>query len=159
MNVAPATYPDRQHWLKTLLVSGLLVSLFGFSSPRPDDRILGTWQSAAGDLRVAITERDGQYAGQIVWFACPPGTRPMEAYVDTENPNPALRNRPWLGLTIVQMLRYRGSNEWGGGSVYDPNSGRTYSAVVRLTTDHQLAVRGYWKVQWLGKTMQFARVR
>jgi uncharacterized protein (DUF2147 family) len=144
--------------LLRLLTAGLLMSLFGFVPPRPSDRILGTWQSIAGDLRVTITEHDGQYAGRLVWFRCLPGDKPMEAHFDTENPSPALRNRPWLGLPIVQMLRYQGTNEWGGGTVYDPNTGRTYSAVVRLTGEEQLTVRGYWKVQWLGKNLAFRRV-
>ena len=142
--------------LLILLSSGWLLT--GFTNLSDDNRILGVWQSADNDLRVEMYARNGQYHGRLVWFLCESDDPPMADQLDTENPDPVLRSRPWLGMNIVESLTYRGHDEWSGGKVYDPNSGHTFEAAVWLTAPNQLSVRGYWKLPLLGRNMAFRRV-
>ncbi|WP_171062948.1 DUF2147 domain-containing protein [Larkinella sp. C7] len=137
----------------------MVLTLMSLSNPNSADRIVGIWESADHDMRIEIREQKDHYIGKTVWFYCPPGTPPMEYYLDTENPDPTLRNRLWLGLQVVENLTYQGHDKWGDGKVYDPNSGHTFDADVRLVSSDQLSVRGYWKFVWLGRSLQFMRVK
>ena len=130
----------------------------GFVAPPIDNRIVGLWQSAENDLRVEVYRHNGQYNARIVWFLCENNDLPMADHRDTENPDPALRNRPWLGLNTLEKLTYGGNNEWSDGKVYDPNTGHTFDATVRLVSVNKLAVRGYWKLPVFGRTLTFNRV-
>lgn len=143
-----------QTLLLTLLVSVGLAQVPAQTGSAP---LVGVWQSAQNDLRVELTEENGHLVGRIVWFACP-SHRPMATYRDEANPNPALRNRAWLGLKTLDNLTYAGQDTWRGGQIYDPNTGRTYDAKVTLTSPDRLTVRGYWKLPWLGKNLNFTRV-
>ncbi|MBB5287006.1 uncharacterized protein (DUF2147 family) [Rhabdobacter roseus] len=124
------------------------------------DRMLGKWMSEGRDLEVEVFKAKDRYAARIVWFDCTaPGTPKMSEHFDTENPDPALRSRPWLGMVVVDDLKYDAQkNEWSGGNIYDPNSGHTFRSVVRLTSPQKLVVRGYWGIEFFGKSLNFSRV-
>ena len=73
---------------------------------------------------------------------------------DKDNPNPSLRNRPLLGLALLQDMRQAGNNKWQG-LIYNPDDGRTYDAVVNLNGT-TMKVRGCVVV--FCKTKKFVRV-
>jgi uncharacterized protein (DUF2147 family) len=60
-------------------------------------------------------------------------------------------------MQVVDNLVFNGKNSWQNGSIYDPNSGRTYTSVVRLENTKKLIVRGYWGIEFFGKNMVFYR--
>jgi uncharacterized protein (DUF2147 family) len=149
----------RQRMMTIILLLSGLSTLTSFTGGTGEEKgIVGIWQSAANDLRVEMYAHHGQYNGRLVWFLWEGDDPPMAAQLDTENPNPALRSRSWLGMNIVEQLTYIGHDEWSGGKVYDPNSGHTFEATVRLIDSDRLVVRGYWKLPVLGRNMQFRRV-
>jgi uncharacterized protein (DUF2147 family) len=138
----------------------IIISLFLFSTLNAQDnadKILGKWMSAENDLKVEIYKQSGQYHAKVIWFTCDAGHQ-MSEFFDTENPNKSLRNRPWLGLQVLDNLTYNGGIEWNNGSIYDPNSGHAFSSVCRLQDPNTLTVRGYWLYEWIGKNMTFRRV-
>ena len=141
-----------------ILLSWMVVSASFAQQPLPASRLAGVWQSAQKDLHVELMEENGQTVGRIVWFSCPKH-RQMSTYRDEANPNSALRSRSWLGLKTLDNLIYANNNEWRGGHIYDPNSGHTYDARVTLTSPNRLTVRGYWKLPWLGKNLEFVRLQ
>jgi uncharacterized protein (DUF2147 family) len=121
------------------------------------DAILGKWMSANKDLAVEVYKQNEQYQAKVIWFECYNNTK-MSDYNDTENPNKALRNHPWLGLEVLNGLTYKGGTEWHNGSIYDPNTGHTFSSVCRLENPNKLKVRGYWLYEWIGKSLIFNRM-
>lgn len=127
------------------------------AATKPDD-ILGTWLSADKDLKVEIFKQNNKYFGKIVWFKCTANQPPMESYLDTENANPKLKNRPWLGMVNVQNLEFNPKSFWSNGTIYDPNSGRTYSALVKQKSANELIVRGFWGFEFIGKSMIFSKI-
>ncbi len=144
--------------MKVLLLLSALLFAAGDKEVK-SDQILGRWLSAEKDLAVEVYKVNGRYAGKVVWFDCSkPNTPPMSQHFDTENPDPKLRSRPWLGMVVLNNLGFDGSSEWNGGTVYDPNSGRTYRTVVRLASPTSIIVRGYWGIEFLGKNMRFNKV-
>ena len=66
--------------------------------------------------------------------------KPGESDLDRHNDNPALRDRPILGLTILSGLRWE-DGAWRG-KVYNPEDGGTYRAVVKPGARGALEVKG-----------------
>jgi uncharacterized protein (DUF2147 family) len=122
------------------------------------NKIIGTWFSAEKDLKIEINQKNDAFFGKIVWFACEPQTPDMHAFKDTQNPDPKLRERKWLGMNVLENLTYNNKGYWSDGKIYDPNSGITYSSTVRLTSDNIVSVKGYWGIELIGKNLEFHRV-
>ncbi len=122
------------------------------------DNILGTWITEAKDLKVEVYKVNGKFFGKIIWFLCEANDPNMEDHFDTQNPNPKLRQRPWLGLVSVENLVFEKKGHWNGGKIYDPNSGNTFSSSAKMVSPNKLVVRGYWGIEVLGKNLIFYRV-
>ena len=77
--------------------------------------------------------------------------------VDRKNPDPALRNRPIIGLQVVEGVTATGDNRWENGSCYDPESGNTYRCKMRLLSPDRLELRGYIGISLFGRTYVLTR--
>jgi uncharacterized protein (DUF2147 family) len=54
-------------------------------------------------------------------------------------------------------MKYDGSGHWSGGTIYDPDSGRTYSCRFELLEQDRLKVRGFLGLSLLGRTQVWTR--
>lgn len=115
------------------------------------DSILGLWLTADQEGYVEITETSGVYQGTIVG-----GPDDTERF-DEKNPDPRLRDRPLLGLTIMTGFTSTGDGKWTGGRIYDPNNGKTYKCTLELGENGTLKVRGYVGISWFGRTETWTR--
>jgi len=142
--------------LMVALVLACLVAAtpVGAQSPTP----VGVWLHANGRIQVAIAPCNDRLCGKIVWFRWPNDAsgRPL---VDFKNPDPALRTRPLLGLTILQGLRRTGERTWEDGQIYNPDDGTDYQALMSIEDNGDLRVRAYLLVSMLGETQIWTRVR
>ena len=77
---------------------------------------------------------------------------------DEKNPDPALRDRPLIGLELFAGFEYKGKGKWKGGTIYDPNSGKTYQCIITRVDANTLKVRGFIGVSLLGRTELWTRV-
>ena len=68
------------------------------------------------------------------------------------------KNKSLKGLTIVHGLKNVGQNKYDGGSIIDPNSGRTYKLKATLN-GNTLDMRGFFGVSALGRTQTWQRVK
>jgi uncharacterized protein (DUF2147 family) len=94
----------------------------------------GEWQVANGAAHVRIVDCGSALWGVVSWEK-KPGR-------DINNPNPALRQRPTLGMPI--LLHMRPSDEAGkwDGEVYNSEDGRTYDASIALRSARTLHIEG-----------------
>jgi len=69
-----------------------------------------------------------------------------------------LRDRPLTGLDLFAGFAYDGDGRWTGGTIYDPNSGKTYRCIITWVDGNTLKVRGYIGVPMLGRTETWTRV-
>src|SRR5262245_2939302 len=109
-----------------------------------DDRVVGEWITASQSARVAIagcTDNPALLCGGIALLARPVGADGRPAS-DSRNPDTNLRGRPLLGIDIIRGFRAAGPDRWNGGTIYDPESGRTYTAQMRLSGPGELEVKG-----------------
>lgn len=138
----------------TLAVLALLTfSAVGAEAP-PD--ISGKWLSGDGDGWIEIRNSGKGLSGVIAGSPNASDDRPD---TDEKNPDPALRDRALVGLQIFDGFEYKGKGRWKGGTIYDPNSGKTYQCTVTRVDDDTLKVRGFIGVSMLGRTETWTRVR
>ncbi|CAN7404931.1 DUF2147 domain-containing protein [Phenylobacterium sp. LjRoot225] len=106
----------------------------------------GVWLVQDKDARVRVApcqEGADRLCGEIVWLKAPlEDDGSGQPRRDKRNPDPALRRRPILGLTIIRDFRPAGPGRWEGGKIYDPKSGKTYTSKMRLAPDGALRVDG-----------------
>lgn len=76
--------------------------------------------------------------------------------VDANNPSAELRTRPLCGLEIGTGFVPDGAQAAKGGKIYDPDSGKTYSAQMQGSGD-TLRLRGFIGVSLLGRTETWHR--
>jgi hypothetical protein len=74
---------------------------------------------------VQIFDCSGQLCGRIVWLRM---ARDSVGWLarDDKNPDPAFRQRPLCGLTVLQGLEPAGLDRWNSGWLYNPSDGQTY---------------------------------
>jgi len=146
----------------------------------PGDEILGTWLSGAEGTELAkvLIYRDGVqdsgsnsvrdkgiYSGKITWLEYPQFRDDDEqgmagmTKVDRENPDPKLRSHPVLGLVILKGFRFVPGRKWPwiGGTVYDPENGKTYRGRMRVEKDGRLRMRGYVGIPLFGRSTWWTR--
>lgn len=129
------------------------------------DRLLGIWATDRAEAHVEVSRGgDGKYYGTIIWLEEPfyaandSGGMAGQPKVDRENPDPALRDRGIDGLRIMDGFGYAGNDTWTGGSIYDPENGKTYKCRIHLTEEGTLKVRGYVGIPLFGRTTEWTPV-
>lgn len=116
---------------------------------------LGVWD--AGESHIEIYHCDELLCGRIVALD-EPLDEDGNAELDDNNPDPALRNRPILGMDLIAGFSRKSDRRWVKGTIYDPRDGKTYKCVMKLQRDGTLKVRGYVGIPLLGKTVEWTRV-
>lgn len=120
----------------------------------------GFW-STVSDIRggpsgmVEIREVDGQYVGVI--RGIPADAGPQDS-ICTKCPG-ELKGQRIVGMQIMHNMRPTGNNEWGGGEILDPQSGKTYRAKMALADNgRKLVVRGYIGISLFGRSQTWLRL-
>jgi uncharacterized protein (DUF2147 family) len=142
-----------------------LILVFAASIPSwaGSDDILGTWLNQKQDAKIDVFKCGNDFCGKIVWLKEPsypagsklgtPGTPKLDHY----NPEAALKKDPLMGMQIMQGFQFSGGNLWKSGKIYDPDSGKTYSAKATLVSATELDLRGFVGVSLLGRTEKWTR--
>jgi uncharacterized protein (DUF2147 family) len=99
------------------------------AEPKPT----GEWVVADKTARIHIAPCKDALWGVISWTE-KPGT-------DENNPDPALRDRPVVGMPILLNLKQAEPNSWEG-EVYNAQNGKTYMAKISLAGEDVLRIEG-----------------
>lgn len=153
--------------MKALLAGLLLlisVPATAQTSPQTPTDIRGTWLSTDEDGNrdsvVEIVREGEQYVGSVRWIrysVYPAGDRMAgQAIVDRENPDPAQRQNPVLGMKVLWGFREE-DGQWTGGQTYSVRSGKQYKAIISLQDENTLKLRGYLGTPLLGQTVLWTR--
>ena len=132
------------------------VSSFSFA-----EDITGLWQTiddktGAPKGQVEIRkDANGNYVGKIVKITPRAGYTPKEICVDCPAP---YTNKPILGLDVLTGLKHSSGNNYTGGRILDPNTGKVYNMKAKLSSNgKRLTLRGYVGVSALGRTQTWIR--
>ncbi|GAB3353236.1 DUF2147 domain-containing protein [Lysobacter tyrosinilyticus] len=115
---------------RLLLICALLLPAVAFAQSVPT----GRWQTIDDDTGKAksVVEIyrtvDGHYAGKVVEILdTRHGADPLCDKCRGSN-----RNKPIKGMVILWGLKPAGPDKWAGGTVLDPENGRTYKSKIEL---------------------------
>ena len=144
-----------------IVMAAVLLSTTTAFSDAPDE-ILGQWNSDGGDSRLEFYQCGEKICGKIVWLKVPNYIDSVDGpvgktKVDLKNPDPELRNKPILGLQVMQGLTAKGDKKWGNGICYDPESGKSYKCKMKLVSPGRLEVRGYIGISLIGRSFVLTR--
>lgn len=146
--------------MKKRQVASILAFLFMClviqAKAQSESAILGLWYNTEKTAQVEIVKKGSEYLGKIVWLKDPnPEGKPA---IDKQNANPKLRTRPLIGLAILDGLKYA-DGMWKNGEIYDPVSGKTYSCELKLKSNSVLEVKGYVGFSFVGRTVEWTRIK
>ncbi len=124
----------------SLLLAFLFYPVFaGAASAEGIVEISGLWRTVRHGALVKISDcGNATPCGVLVWAS--------EALLngntqDRRNRQPALRERPLLGVPILWGFQPNASG-WQNGRVYNPEDGKTFHAHLQLLSSNELRVTG-----------------
>ncbi len=138
------------------LLAGVVGGLLMFASVAlaADAGPVGTWRTTNGKITVDVTYcGEPRICAKIVALK-KPLDKQGRPKVDHENPDPALRSRPVIGLEIMSGMKPDGQDRWRG-SIYNADDGNTYAATASFDNDKML-VKGCWT--FFCKKLRFTRL-
>lgn len=139
-----------------------LIAVLGATAETDPDAVLGQWWTDGEGSKIQIYKSGDKYHGKIVWLkepnyaeSDPEAGKPKR---DRKNPDPARQNDPMVGLNLVKDFTFDGESGWTGGTIYDPESGKTYKCTMKLSDANTLDVRGYIGIPAFGRSTTWKRV-
>jgi uncharacterized protein (DUF2147 family) len=148
------------------LVFGLLAAVTGLTCPilaqtavknQTQSSPVGRWTTiddVTGKAKsvVAIHEDSGKLYGTIEILLNPPVPNPTCNLCSGDK-----KNRPLVGLQILWGFQ-RDGNQWSGGEVLDPETGKIYKATLALENAGKgLRLHGYIGIPLFGRTEHWIR--
>jgi len=119
------------------------------------DKIVGIWVPAKGTSQVRIFKAtNGKYYGKVEWL------KEDKDKLDVNNPEEAQRSKKIWGLMILKDFTYNSEkNRWEGGTVYDPDNGKTYDSYVWFDgDDNTMTLKGYvLGMKFIGRAEDWVR--
>lgn len=106
----------------------------------------GNWLSEDGGTKVHISTCAGnKLCARLVWLDHPVDPTTGKPKTDRRNPDPAKRERPLIGLEVVNALAPNGPNTWSG-LIYNADDGHTYKANLKVESEGIAKVKGCFLV-------------
>lgn len=138
----------------------LLISTKTFGAGPGD--VLGAWKTEGANSKLELFRCGEKICGKII---SPKGSDDIKsrdssvakAETDSKNPDPALRNRPIIGMEIMKGFTAKGDNQWGNGICYNPESGKSYKCKMHMVSPNRLELRGYIWIPFFGRTVVLTR--
>lgn len=137
-----------------MMLTLMAMALAGAGAVPNADSVVGRWQTQTRGGVVEIQKCGNSVCGRILSSE---GLRANANLTDQKNRDPKLRNRPIRNLLILQGFSQDGA-AWNGGTIYNAEDGKTYSAKLTPEGPDTLKVRGCVFVP-LCKTQTWTRIR
>ncbi len=140
------------------LGAALVISATLFAGRALAASAVGLWTTEGGKSVISIAPCGPALCGRIVWLK-QPYDKSGKPKRDSHNPVKAERMHPVLGLEIVSGMKPdpEEPGQWRHGRVYDPESGDTYKAEMRLDGADTLKLRGYIGIPLFGRSTTWTR--
>lgn len=139
-----------------IIFTAFFLSFIVSKSQTKADDIIGIWLTGGKEpANIQIYKSGDKYYGKIVWLKNPADNGKPK--VDGNNPDKSKRSNPVMGLVLLSGFKFDGDDEWKGGDIYDPESGKTYDSYLYLKDKNTLKVRGYVGISLFGRTETWTR--
>lgn len=105
--------------------------------------ILGNWSILDNQIAVEILKIDGKFQGRIIWLA-DPNTNSGLPKLDRYNLDKTKRSQTLMSLTCLYNFEYNSiSNSFENGYFYNPLTGDTLKATLKLGQNNTLIMSGF----------------
>lgn len=139
--------------MKQLLCSMGVIALTSLTAMAQNaNAILGIYLTEKKNAKVQIVKEGNSLVGRLIWTITP-------GAVDKSNPVESERTKPLVGKLILKGFAYSGDNLWEGGTIYDPESGKTYKCKITRQEDGTLKVRGFIGVSLIGRNSYWTPIK
>lgn len=128
-----------------------------FSQKFTADSFVGMWLTGSGKAAVSIYKEGTKYNGKITWLKNP-NDESGKPKVDKNNPDEKKKTVALMGLNLLKDFKFNGEDKWEGGTIYDPDNGKTYSCKITMVDESKLDVRGFVGISMLGRTQTWIRI-
>lgn len=133
------------------LLSLVFLSFWSLTLAQDADDIVGLWETSEKDSHIEIYKNGNEYFGKIVMLKEPNDPETGEPITDD-------KGEKILNMEILKEFVFDGG-EWEDGTIYDPESGKTYYCSMELNDKGELEIRGSVDpMGWLGRTTVWTRV-
>ncbi|WP_423196006.1 MULTISPECIES: DUF2147 domain-containing protein [unclassified Cupriavidus] len=145
---------------RLLRASAFALALAASAAAFAETTPAGMWKTIddhTGKARglIEITEKDGVYSGRLVKSLSESGDGKVKV---CDKCTDSRKDQPIIGMTLLTGLRKTADNEWTGGEILDPESGKLYKCKMSLADDgKKLNVRGFIGISLLGRTQTWER--
>lgn len=138
-----------------------LFSLYSIVSfAQNSDAILGNWMSEHKDKTITIYKSNDLYYGKVTWVKDSEEGKGKER-LDIKNPNANLKTRNVVGINYLLSFAYYSDRDvWKQGTIYNYETGNSYSGKIHLSENDELELTGYFGILWfLGRTQIWTRIK
>jgi len=118
---------------------------------------VGTWTNADKKAKFEIYECGAKLCGKIAWIK-DPNQEDGKPKLDINNPDASLKNRPIMGMEFMKNFKQNEKDKWDNGTIYDPQSGKTYSCYIKIIDKNKIEVKGYIGLSLIGRSQIWTRV-
>ena len=118
----------------TAVVLSALVLAGGPASAQSADDAFGVWLNPENQSNVEFYKCGDGLCAKVTKVSDGQKT-------DDKNPDPAKRNRPIVGLVIMEGAKKSGDNKWSG-TLYNRADGKSYSGTVTVKSKNTLDLSG-----------------
>jgi uncharacterized protein (DUF2147 family) len=119
------------------------------------DKVTGIWLTEKKGSQVKVFKAtDGKYYGKVEWL------EDDKDRLDVNNPDENLKTKKVWEMLILKGFQYNESKkQWEGGTIYDPDNGKTYTAFMWFEEDiNLLHIKGYvMGMKFLGRQTLWTR--
>lgn len=135
----------------------LLIILSVFTNCLPaQDSPVGIWKTiddVSGESKslVEIYEDNGIIYARIIKLLLSDPASICEACKGDK------KDQPVLGMLIMESMKKK-KDYWAGGTIMDPENGKTYKCKISLEDKDKLKLRGYIGIEALGRNQYWTRV-
>ena len=140
--------------MKLSILAASAIAAAALAAPAFAGDPTGLWQTPTNGGQVRISRCGQALCGVLVTSE---RLRSNPDIRDAENSNRSLRTRSMRNLPLLNGFT-GGPAEWRGGTVYNPEDGRTYSGTITMQGDNTLRLRGC-VIAPLCKTQTWTRAR
>jgi uncharacterized protein (DUF2147 family) len=127
--------------MKRLAACLLFLNFFLFAKAG-EPNVLGTWLVGDKDYKIELYKNGDVLEGKVIWLLEPNDKKTGKPRTDIDNPDPALRSRPVLGLKTLWNFKWNpATGYYENGNVY--KKGKTYCGKLKLQPDGAVYLTGF----------------
>jgi uncharacterized protein (DUF2147 family) len=119
--------------MKRLFACAAILAFVPGTALAADPSPIGDWMVKEGYAVIRIDNCAGKMWGIVAWEKA--------AGKDIENPDPAKKGRPILGMPILLAMAPTKPNRWEG-EIYNSNNGKIYSSNISMANENTLKLEG-----------------